>query len=204
MLLIFGLSVFFRTVGEGEFHCPSCGGDRRYRQRVARRWFTLFFIPVIPLNTVGEVVECGTCRTRFNLGALRLPTATQMAAALPAAMRAASVVVLTAGAPDDSAARARAIEAVRGYAAGDFDDEALDGDLADPPDGSGEVIAEAGAQLTTEAREWFLAQVVRIALADGAITAGERQALHWVAERLGMTPAHAVGVISTTEGVARE
>ncbi len=203
MLLIFGLSVFFRTVGEGDFHCGTCGGDRYYRHRVARRWFTLFFIPVIPLNTVGEVVECGTCRTRFNLGALRLPTATEMAAALPAAMRAASVVVLTAGDPADSTARSRAVEAVRGYSAADFDEYALDTDLADPGDRSGEVIAQAGAQLATEAREWFLAQVVRIALADGAITAGERQALHWVAERLGMTPAHAVGVITTTEGVAR-
>jgi hypothetical protein len=203
VLLIFGLSVFFRTVGEGDFHCTRCGGDRHYRQRIARRWFTLFFIPVVPLNTVGQVVECGTCRTRFNVGALRLPTAAEMEAALPAAMRAASVVVLTAGDPSDSAARTRAVEAVRGYSAADYDDDALDGDLADPADGSGEVIAQAGAQLATEAREWFLAQVVRIALADGAITAGERQALHWIAERLGMTPAHAVGVISTTEGVAR-
>lgn len=204
MLLIFGLSVFFRTVGQGDFHCPSCGGDRHYRQRVARRWFTLFFLPVIPLNRVGEVVECAACRTRFNLGALRLPTASQMAATLPAAMRAAAVAVLTAGDPSEAGARARAVEAVRGYGGADFDDETLEADLAQPLDDSDEVIAQAGAQLTTEAREWFLAQVVRMALADGAISGGERQALHLVAGRLGMTPAHAVGVISTTEGVARE
>jgi tellurite resistance protein len=204
VLLIFGLSVFFRTVGQGDFHCPHCGGDRHYRQRVARRWFTLFFIPVIPLNRVGEVVECGTCRTRFNLDVLRMPTARQMAAALPMAMRAAVAAVLAAGDPHESAARARAVEAVRGYGLADFDDEKLTDDLAQSPDGSDEVIAEAGAQLTTEAREWFLAQVVRIALADGAIGAGERQALHTVAGRLGMTPAHAVGVITTTEGAARE
>jgi hypothetical protein len=204
VLLIFGLSVFFRTVGEGDFHCPACGGDRHYRQRIARRWFTLFFVPVIPLNRVGEVVECAACRSRFNLGALRLPTARQMAAALPTAMRAASVAILTAGDPSDSRARARAVEAVLGYGAQGFDDGALAGDLAHPADGSGEVIAQAGAQLTTEAREWFFAQAVRIALADGAITGGERQALHEVADRLGMTPAHAVGVIATTEGAARE
>ena len=204
MLLIFGLSVYFRTVGEGDFHCPSCGGDRHYRQRVARRWFTLFFLPVIPLNRVGEVIECAACRTRFNLGALRLPTAQQMATALPMAMRAAAVTVLSAGDPSDSGARARAVEAVRGYGAEDFDDEMLQADLAEPLDGSGEVIAQAGAQLTTEAREWFLAQAVRIALADDAIGGGERQALHLVASRLGMTPAHTVGVIATTEGASRE
>jgi tellurite resistance protein len=204
VLLIFGLSVFFRTVGQGDFHCPSCGGDRHYRQRFARRWFTLFFIPVIPLNRVGEVVECATCRTRYAPEVLRMPTAQQMAAALPTAVRAAAAAVLAAGDPASSAARARAVEAVRGYGFAAFDDAMLSADLAGPQDGAGEVIAQAGAQLTTEAREWFLAQVVRIALADGAIENGERQALHMVAGRLGMTPAHAVGVITTTEGAARE
>jgi tellurite resistance protein len=204
VLLIFGLSVFFRTVGQGDFHCPGCGGDRHYRQRVARRWFTLFFLPVIPLNRVGEVVECATCRTRFNLDVLRMPTAQQMAAALPTAMRAAATMVLSAGDPTASAARARAVDAVRGYGLAEFDDAMLTADLATSSVGAGEVIAQAGAQLTTEAREWFLAQVVRVALADGAIGPGERQALHEVAGRLGMTPAHAVGVISTTEGAARE
>jgi tellurite resistance protein len=202
VLLIFGLSVFFRTVGQGDFHCPNCGGDRHYRQRVARRWFTLFFLPVIPLNRVGEVIECGTCRSRFNLDVLSLPTARQMADALPLAMRAAAAAVLATGDPSDSAARARTVEAVRGYGLGDFDDAALSADLAAPVDE--EMIAQAGAQLTTEAREWVLAQVVRIALADGAISGGERQALHTIAAHLGMTPAHTVGVISTTEGAARE
>ena len=204
MLLIFGLSVFFRTVGQGDFHCPNCGGDRHYRQRVARRWFTLFFLPVIPLNRVGEVVECATCRSRFNLDVLRMPTARQMAAALPMAMRAAAGAVLAAGDPTEPAARSRAVEAVRGYGMADYDEETLAADLDESPDGTDEVIAQAGAQLTTEAREWFLAQVVRVALADGAIGVGARQALHAVAGRLGMTPAHAVGVISTTEGAARE
>lgn len=204
MLLIFGLAVFFRTVGDGDFHCPACGGDRHYRHRVARRWFTLFFLPVIPLNRVGEVVECSTCRTRFNTGVLRQPTARQMEAALPVAMRHAAAIVLAAGDPNDSAARGRAVEAVRGYGAADFDEEMLDADLEEPSAGADEAIAQAGAQLTTEAREWFLAQVVRIALADGALGDAERQALHTVANRLGLTPAHAFGVIATTEEAARE
>jgi tellurite resistance protein len=204
MLLIFGLSVFFRTIGEGDFHCPSCGGDRHYRRRIARRWFTLFFVPVIPLNRVGEVVECRTCRTRFDPGVLRLPTASAMAAALPAAMRVAATAVLAAGDPADSAARARAVEAVRGYGDETFDDEALDREPAWAADGAGDVIAQAGAQLTVEAREWFLAQAARVALAGGPIGARQRQVLHDIARRLGMTPAHAVGVISTTEGAPRE
>ena len=119
-MLIFGLAVFFRTLSEGEFHCPNCGGDRRYRHRAARRWFTLFFLPVIPLNQLGEIVECGTCNSRYDLRVLRTPTAQQMAAALPAAMRAAAVAVLQVADPADETARGRAIEAVRGYGAADY------------------------------------------------------------------------------------
>ena len=53
LLLIWGLRVFYRTIGQGVFHCRRCGGDRHYRLRSGRRFFTLFFIPVIPLNKVG-------------------------------------------------------------------------------------------------------------------------------------------------------
>lgn len=202
MLLVFGLSVFFRTVSEGTFHCPNCGGDRRYRRRAGRRWFTLFFLPVIPLRRLGEAVECGTCRTRFSVSVLRLPTVRQMAEALPAGMRAAAALVLTAGDPADGAARRRAVEAVHGYGDEDYDDEAIDDGLRTPAERLEEQVARAGAQLAVEAKEWFLAQLVRIALADGPLSDEERQALHRVAGGLGMTAAHALGVIVTTEGAA--
>ncbi|HEU5157637.1 MAG TPA: hypothetical protein VFU43_11630 [Streptosporangiaceae bacterium] len=203
MLLVFGLSAFFRTVGEGVFHCQACGGDRGYRRRIGRRWFTLFFLPVIPLDRLGEVVECRVCRTRYRPAVLRLPTAEQLAAALPAAMRAAAALVLRAGVEGDEAARGRAVEAIKGYGEEHYDDDALEGDLGMPAPFLAEEIATAGAQLAVEAKEWFLAQAVRIGLADGPLSERERQTLHEVAGHLGMTQAHALGVIALTEGAAR-
>ncbi|WP_158566912.1 zinc-ribbon domain-containing protein [Actinomadura craniellae] len=203
MLLIFGLSVFFRTIDEGTFHCHRCGGDRAYRRRAGRRWFTLFFLPVIPLGRVGEVIECRTCRARFQASVLRLPTAHEMAAALPAGMRAAVGLVLRAGDPTDPATRRRAVEAVRGYGEHNYDDSAVEADLRLREEFLDEEVTRAGGQLTVEAREWFLAQVVRVALADGGLSDAERQALHRVAGDLGLSPAHALGVIVTTEGAAR-
>jgi hypothetical protein len=70
LLIIFGFRVLYRTIGQGTFHCQRCGGDREYRHRVGRRWFTLFFIPVIPLNNLGEFVVCTTCKTRYQAGVL--------------------------------------------------------------------------------------------------------------------------------------
>jgi hypothetical protein len=203
VLLVFGLSAFFRTVGEGVFHCQACGGDRGYRRRIGRRWFTLFFLPVIPLDRLGEIVECHTCRARFRPAVLRLPTADQLTAALSAGMRAAVALVLRAGVEGDEAARRRAVEAVRGYGEEYYDDEALEGDLGMPAAFLAEEIVPAGAHLAVEAKEWFLARAVRVGLADGPLTERERQTLRDVAGHLGMTHAHALGVIAMTEGAAR-
>jgi tellurite resistance protein len=202
VLLIFGLSVFFRTVDEGTFHCPNCGGDRSYRRRSGRRWFTFFFLPVIPLRRLGEVVQCGACRTRFGVSVLRLPTVRQMSEALPGGMRAAVASVLIADGGGDDASRRRAVEAVRGYGDEDYGEDALELALVSAGSRLDDDIARAGAQLAVEAKEWFLAQVVRVALADGPLSDTERQALHRVADRLGMTSAHAFGVIVMTEGAA--
>lgn len=56
-----------------------------------------------------------------------------------------------------------------------------------------------GNQLKPEAKEWHLAELVRIALADGPMTELERTTAGGVAADLGMTPAQAVGVIALTE-----
>jgi len=75
VLIICGSRVFFHITGQGVFFCQRCGGDRHYRRRSGRKFFTLFLVPVIPLNKVGEHVKCATCRTRFHPGVLTLSPA---------------------------------------------------------------------------------------------------------------------------------
>ena len=199
MLIIFGIRVFYRTIAQGTFHCRRCGGDRQYRHRVGRRWFTLFFIPVIPLNKVGEHVQCTTCRTRYVTDALSLPTTAQMQAALPAGMRAAASAMLRSGDPSSPAARQRAIEAIIGAGLPGYSEAMLDDDLRQPFEAIRPALNQVGAQLTIQAREWYLADVIRIALADGQLTDSERLAAQAIGADLGMTQAQALGVIAMTE-----
>ncbi|MFC6935049.1 hypothetical protein ACFQHO_35165 [Actinomadura yumaensis] len=151
----------------------------------------------------GESVECRRCRGRFGASALRTPTAAQMAAALPAGMRAAVGLVLRAGDPSDGAARARAADTVRRYGETGYDEAALDADLVLRERLLEAEVVRAGECLAVEAKEWFLAQAVRVGLADGPLGDGERRALHRVARLLGMSPAYGLGVILATEGAAR-
>ena len=199
MLIIFGFRVFYRTIAQGTFHCRRCGGDRPYRHRVGRRWFTLFFIPVIPLNRVGEHVQCTTCRTRYVTDVLGLPTTAQMQAALPAGMRAAASAMLRSGDPASPAARQRAIEAVIGAGMPGYNEAMLEDDLRQPFEAIRPALNQVGAQLTVQAREWYLADVIRIALADGPLTDSERLAAQAIGADLGVTQAQALGVIVMTE-----
>jgi tellurite resistance protein len=204
-LLIFGLRVFYRAIGQGVFHCQRCGGDREYRHRAGRRWITVLFIPVIPLTRTGEHVKCAVCGTCYRMGVLAVPTSAQMLAALPAGVRAAATVVLQAGGGDSAPARRRAIDAIKGAGLEDYDDAALDADLATsamsahPAQDLAGPLNRLAIQLAVPAREWFLADAVRIGLADGPLSDQERHAAQEIAAQLGMTPAQARGVISMTE-----
>jgi hypothetical protein len=62
-------------VASGQFHCPKCDAQRPYVHKRIARYFTLFFIPLFRLRTLGEYVECQVCRRAFKpivLGATSL------------------------------------------------------------------------------------------------------------------------------------
>ncbi len=199
MLILWGLRVIYRTIGQGVFFCRRCGGDREYRHRAGRRFVTVFFVPLVPLARTGEHVQCLTCKTRYVTEALRLPTTAAMGLALSGGTRALVAAMLRAGDPACPPARRRAIEAVNGTGEPGYDEAALNADLARPAEAGWPEIAALGGQLQVQAREWYLAEAVRIALADGSLTSSERTAAARIADCLSMTTAQAIGVIMLTE-----
>lgn len=79
-MIIFGTRVRHTTLSSGQFYCPNCQATRNYELRRARNYFALYFIPIIPLKTVGEYVTCQTCGTNFKPDVLKLapPPATPL------------------------------------------------------------------------------------------------------------------------------
>jgi uncharacterized tellurite resistance protein B-like protein len=67
-----GIMIFYGTRGitltgnSGNFICPNCVGEQPYSRRKVRRFFTLYFIPLIPLDLVGEYIECKSCKNTYN------------------------------------------------------------------------------------------------------------------------------------------
>jgi hypothetical protein len=208
-VIIFGWRVMWKSVSRGIFHCQRCGADRQFIHMVGRRWFTLFFVPLIPLSQVGQHVRCLACGTRYRMEALNVPTSAPTQVALPTGMRAAAVAVLRAAGGGSEVARRRAIDAIRAAGLPDYQAPALDADLSasfmsqQPGQDLARALNALAAQIAVPAKEWFLAETVRIGLADGPLTDDERRMVHEVASALGMTQAQAYGVISVTEQQAR-
>lgn len=71
MFVLFGLKTRQKAVDRGRFHCPNEGATRPYQHVQARRWFTLFFLPVLPLDRQGEAVRCQSCGATYGPDVLR-------------------------------------------------------------------------------------------------------------------------------------
>jgi len=64
-MIIFGTRGVKSTMEKGEFDCPQCEANRAYKHKKVTRFFTLYFIPIIPLGRLGDFVECQTCKGTF-------------------------------------------------------------------------------------------------------------------------------------------
>jgi hypothetical protein len=199
---IAGQRYFFSASGRGSCHCERCGGDRVYRRVTGRRWLTVLLLPVLPREKAPEHLQCSVCGTRYQLELLGMPTVAQMQAVLPAGTHAAAVAMLQAGDPDSEPARHRAVEAIRAAGRAGYDAAALEADLACPISPAAELTSllnRLAMQLVDQARSWFLADVVRIGLAGGPLTAQQRRAAVQIGAQLGIGATRARAVIAMTE-----
>lgn len=182
-------------LSQGTFFCPHCGGDRQYAHKQARRWFTIFFLPVIPLKVLGEYVECQTCRNAYAPAVLSMPTTAGLQDELVTAYREAAVWLLRAGGTGRTAAMSVLSDAAgRQWGEDELDTDLRVLDVAPLFDR----LVTLGASLTEGGKERFLTACTEIAAGVGVLGTGDRDLLDRIAAALTMSPAHARGVIDQT------
>ncbi|MBH5334773.1 TerB family tellurite resistance protein [Streptomyces pactum] len=122
---IVGVRTLWHTVGDGEFYCADCGGDRNYRRRTGRRRIVVLGLPVLPRGPVAPVVECTSCHGRFGTEVLDHPTTTRFSAMLRDAVHTVALAVLAAGGTEARPVRQAAVGAVRAAGYTDCSEEQL-------------------------------------------------------------------------------
>jgi len=82
-MIIWGSRGRETTSGGGRFFCPSCRDDSAYQHQKVKNYFTLYFIPLFPMQTLGEFVRCQSCDGEYDVKVLDLTRETFEAATQP-------------------------------------------------------------------------------------------------------------------------
>ena len=202
MFIIFGMRSISTTTSSGEFRCPGCKQDRPYEAKSYRRWFTLFFIPVIPLDSLGEAIECQVCRSSYSVEVLAIPTTVQVTQAYFAAIR---CLVAGMGRINESRNLFPAAQQIANGLKG-YDIKAIEADvqaLGDP-----EVIKMAlsnfAAMTDENGRSRIVECAIFLAAQDGVITNAELGFIHEAASAMGIPQPYVHGMISAYLNMPKE
>jgi hypothetical protein len=204
MLLIWGWRVLNAVLGTGLFYCPKCQVDTQYQHVRPRRWFTLFFIPVIPLNRLDPHVVCTRCKGTFYERVLQQPTMQQFEYQAGLAHRAAIAHLLSMVQQPSAEVSALAVQSLAS-AAGvptSYGALALSADVAAfaPASVTEEQIRPLAEYMTLDGREAFLRRAAGLVFRLGpAKTPAMDEALTTYGDLLSMSRAHAEGIQQAVE-----
>jgi tellurite resistance protein len=190
--------------GNGTFFCPRCQGSRQYTHRKVRRFFTLYFIPVIPLDLVGEFVECNYCQGSYQMQVLDYdPRAQQkrIDSQVRTALNRGLIAVLIAdGAPSEGES-ATALDVIHkisldtNMTRADLD-AAVDSSMKRSSNPANDLAAVA-EEISYPQRESYLRAALSVALADGELSTEEDRVIRALARAVGITDAHLTGILAT-------
>ena len=195
-MIIWGWRVRKKTIGTGVFFCPGEGGDRNYEHRQARRWFTIFFIPLIPLKELGDFVECTSCENTYYPDVLKGKTASEIEDISTIAIRHVAVSMALADGTVDPRERDAAVTVVQRFASHPYDLDDLDSDLSSlQVSALSDNLEELGAVLNEHGKENVLTAAVFLAGADGHVDRSEIEVARQIGKALTMSSAHIEGTI---------
>lgn len=177
--------------------CPRCGLDRTGVVVTPVRWVQLGSWPIVPLGDCDQRVRCNTCGRRSDLGALDVPTSTQLTAILEDAWVAALVLAVRAG--GESAATRGLEQAGAALAEAGFDATAAGLGSAIDSLSTADAhrrLRRLAPEMTTFGKQGFLHRVTTAGAIDGELSDGQAVALDEIGRSLGMDDSHVHAVLA--------
>jgi DnaJ-domain-containing protein 1 len=201
-MIFFGTRGVRSNAGQGHFHCPSCRCQQPYKHKRVRRFFTLYFIPLIPLDSVGEYVECDTCSHTFEPEVLQYdPSAGQAEFEVQfhkAIKRVMVEMMMADGVMDED--ETNTVRNVYGQIAGsELSEEGVRAEIAlakRENKGVDEVLTAFAGSLNDSGKEMVIRAAYLVAASDGEFQEEELELISRIATALDMTPAHLDGTLS--------
>ena len=202
-MIIWGSRGRTSVVEEGQFHCPRCRDRQPYKLKRVQRWFTLYFIPIFPMDALGEYVECIGCLTTWKPSVLQAgpqpDPEESVQEELRRAIRRSMAMVLLASGRDDPAGIDAGSRAFRKQVGMSMPDAELSREVKDVKEQGIDVsryLANFGAHLSAQQKESLVTAACEVALFDGPLEPPEREAVNAIAQALGVTDAHLRGILA--------
>jgi tellurite resistance protein len=191
------------TAETGDFYCPNCQGQQPYQHKRVRRFFSLYFIPVIPLDVHGEYVECEKCKGTYRMEVLDFDPAAGAAEFEVEFHRAIKRVMVEMMLADGTVDEEElvVIRQVYGQLAGrDITDDEVRKEIVEAETRSGDVISslrQIAGNLNDKGKEMVIRAAFMVAAADGQFQDEEKELIGSIGQALEMSSAHLNGVISS-------
>lgn len=200
-MIIFGTTSLTRTGDKGTFHCPSCGAGTRYEQKRVRRFFTLYFIPLVPLDVLAEYIECQGCKGTYEPNVLSYDPEKE-AARIRTICEAAALRVMVRVMAADGRIADEEVETIRNtyrvLCKSELTPNEVAAEGATMLGSEGSIandIVAAAPYLNNHGREVVVRAALLVAQADGELTTEESNQIVALAKALEVTPAHLSGII---------
>lgn len=209
LLIIFGTRGVTYSAGAGDFWCPSCRDNRRYDHKRVRRFFTLYFIPIIPLDILGEYVECDHCKDTFTPEVLTIDPdkdKNEFVAEFARAVKRVMILMMLADGRIDDEEIETIHQVYEKVAKKKIDRAEIDREVEDAKkDGRGirQYLASIVGRLNDPGKELVVKSAFFVAAADGKFTDEETALLAELAGALEMSPAHFKGVVDDLMAMTR-
>ena len=202
-MIIFGIRGVAYGKEQGEFYCPDCDTRRSFTRKQVRRFFTLYFIPMIPLDLLAEYIECQSCKRAYKEDILSYDPVEKKAEMLGELHRRVKRVMMEMMICDGHVHDAE-VEVIRQayaqFTAIELSPAEIRTEAArvqEAPLNFERQLSELAPHLNEHGKEAIVRIAIIVAAADGTFDNREKSLLWRIGQALGMSPAHFCGVVST-------
>ncbi len=200
-MIIFGTRGIKSTIKEGQFLCPQCATNKQYKHKKVTKFFTLYFIPLIPLGSAGEFVECQTCKGTFVPRVLNYNPANsrnEFQSQYEKAMRHSMILMMLADGHIDEEEKIIVQKIINKFGHNDITKEDLDKLIQEvqfKKEPVQKYLSKIAPSLNEHAKEIIIKCGLAVASADGHIDNSEIKLIKEMAKAMEMSASHLNGIV---------
>jgi uncharacterized tellurite resistance protein B-like protein len=200
-MIIFGTRGVKSTIKSGVFNCPQCDLSKQFRHRKVTKFFTLYFIPLIPLGSNGEYVECTCCKGTFiprvldNQGANK----SEIEAIYEKAIRHSMVLIMLADGIIEEEEKQQVLLVINKFSKKSVNMEQLEAYIQKVQNDNEDIttyLKKITSSLNEHGKEIIIKCAISVAAADGNIDQSELELIQKMSQAMEMSASHLKGILA--------